>query len=284
MANTKFFLLGLIMIELFSCTDNRATKQEVQGVVLDNQTGKPIPKAQITILSWRKVRYDEDTYDKIDTVADENGKFQLTFTNSYKIDLGSVAPNYQPIAKEISSPKLSNTVELKLKRSPNQALAKDMGELAVFTRNYHLNDNRQTEYYGIDILNGVNRKPVDSIDVGIEKDKSANYPNVLIANKKGGIFPFFKNSNIDPNKAPTTGYVKKYQLTGNEQGFFILCRDGRTYSRLMISSLEYDRSTPYKNGFYKDYGIMFKVLMQPSGYEFNIANSFRLDYYILENI
>jgi len=52
----------------------------------------------------------------------------------------------------------------------------------------------------------------------------------------------------------------------------------------MISSSEYDRSSPYKNGSVKDYGIMFNVELQTEGREFNSTNDMRLDYYILEHI
>ncbi len=63
-------------------------------------------------------------------------------------------------------------------------------------------------------------------------------------------------------KAPIKSYVKRYRLTGKVQGFFIGYRDGKTYARLMIFSLKYDRSSPYANGHFKDYGIMFNVVLQ----------------------
>jgi hypothetical protein len=39
-------------------------------------------------------------------------------------------------------------------------------------------------------------------------------------------------------RAPETGYTNRYELTGGEKGFFVKCRDGKTYARLMIYSFE----------------------------------------------
>ena len=96
--------------------------------------------------------------------------------------------------------------------------------------------------------------------------------------------PLLKDAKNELDKAPTEGYVKRYQLSGNEQGFFIKCRDGKTYARLLIFSLEYDRSSPYADGHFRDYGIMFNVELQTEGSEFNNPKDLRLEHYILEKL
>jgi hypothetical protein len=285
MKGLKIFLFSLMMLELASCNSNEITNQiTVKGAVLDNQTGKPIANARVTLLVWRKVRYDEDTYDKVDTVANDKGIFQVEFTEGYKVDIGSIASNYYPIAKEVKDLKQASNIELRLNKNAADGVSEDLGQLASFVRDYNTTPRLESEYYGINILNGTNTKSLDSMDIGVEQSAEINYPKVLVTSERGGIVPIFKNTKNEINKAPKEGYVRRYQLKGNEQGFFIRCRDGKTYSRLMIYSLEYDRSTPYKNGHFKDYGIMFNVLLQNVGNEFNIPDTIRLDYYILETI
>lgn len=155
--------------------------------------------------------------------------------------------------------------------------------MPVFVRYYNTSSPLESKYNGIDCLNGVNTPSIDSFDICIDRNSELRYPKILITSERGGIMPIPRNAN-EINKAPTEGYVKKIQLKGNEQGFFIKCRDGKTYARLLIFSLEYDRSSPYADGHFKDYGIMFNVVLQTEGSEFNSPEDIRLDHYIFERI
>ncbi|HRP34222.1 MAG TPA: hypothetical protein PKV73_20140 [Agriterribacter sp.] len=280
---TLFFIL---IVSLMSCNDNRDSdiQVEAKGIVLDNQTGKPVPNARVTLLCWRKVRHDEETYDKVDTVANDKGVFEVQFPEGFKIDIGSVANNYHPSAIEIKDLSKASHIELRLNANTAIGSVKDLGQLPVFVRNYNTNSTVKSKYYGIDILNGVNTSSLDSIDISIEIDEKQKYPRILITSEKGGIVPISRDAKNDLNKAPAEGYVKKYELRGNEKGFFIKCRDGKTYARLLIFSLEYDRSSPYADGHFNDYGIMFNVVLQTKGTEFNTPDNIRLDHYILETI
>ena len=220
-----------------SCNDNKDSDSEVKakGIVLDNQTGKPIPNARVTLLCWRKVRYDEETYDKVDTMANDKGVFEVQFPEGFKIDIGSVANNYHPSAIEIKDLSKASHIELRLNSNTAIGSIKDLGQLPVFVRNYNTSSPPiASQYYGIDILNGVNTPSIDSIDIGIERDAKLKSPKILITSERGGMIPLLKDAKNELDKAPTEGYVKRYQLSGNEQGFFIKCRDGKTYARLLI--------------------------------------------------
>lgn len=278
-------LIIVLSISLISCGDNKNTMEiVVKGVILDSLTSKPIPNARVTILCWRRVGSDEETYDKVDTVTNSQGAFEVNFIEGFKVDVGSIASNYHPSVQEIKDVNTASNIKLKLKSNAASGLLKDLGQLAVFVRDYSINPPAPKTYHGINLLSGNNTQSLDSLDVGIVHDGEIQYPKILISSERGGIVPILDKSNNQISIAPEEGYVKKYELNGNEKGFFVRCRDGKTYARLIIFSLEYDRSSPYKNGHYKDYGIMFNVELQTEGKEFNSSNDMRLDHYILENI
>jgi hypothetical protein len=272
------------MVFLSCNSSNDITKDVlVKGVVVDSITGNPIANARVTLLGWRRVG-EEETYDKVDTTTNNEGHFEAKFEEAFKVEIGSVAPNYHPAAtaiKDLSSPL---NIELKLNRNTATGVLKDLGQIAVFVRDYDISSPMPRTYHGINLLNGTNTQSLDNMDIGVEKYSGAGYPKILIASDKGGIVPIFNKSKDAIIKAPETGYVNRYELNGKEKGFFIRCRDGKTYARLMIFSPEYDRSSPYKNGSIKDYGIMFNVELQTEGRKFNSAKDMRLDYYILGNL
>jgi hypothetical protein len=274
--------LGVFLI---SCNNPNNSRQiEVKGVILDNQTGKPIPSARVTLLCWRKVRSDEETYDKIDTIANSQGAFRIKFDEGFKVDIGSIAPNYHPSVQEIKDVNNAINIELKLDSNTATGSLQELGQLAVFIREYNTEPSIPRTFHGIDLLDGINTQSSDSMDISIMQYSEINYPQKLITSAKGGIVPIFDNSNNTISKAPEEGYVTIYELKGNEKGFFVKCRDGKTYARLMVFSLRYDRSSPYSNGSFKDYGIMFNADLQAEGREFSSPNDLRLDYYILENL
>ena len=281
----QYLILFILIGSMYSCVDSDEVKDvKVKGIVFDDSTGAPISSARVTILCWRKVG-EEETYDKVDTVADNNGRFEVMFEEGFKIDVGSISPNYHPAVKEITDISKSVNIDLKLSRNIATGTLKNLGQMAVFAREYYnIAAPINKQYFGIDLLNGVNTKSLDSIDISAENYSGTNFPKILIASEKGGIAPIFNRSMDATTKAPETGYVSRYELTGSENGFFVKCRDGKTYARLLIFSLEYDRSFPYKNGFAKDYGLTFNIELQTEGREFNSAADMRLDYYILKKI
>jgi hypothetical protein len=283
----KYLAALSICLTFFSLSCNSSNKFdaiEVKGIILDSQTGKAIPNARVTLLCWRNVRFDEETYEKVDTITDSSGVFKVRFKEGFKVDVGSIATNYHPSVLEIKD--INNASKIQLKLHPNNAsgLLKQWGQLAVFVREYETEPSLPKSFHGINLLEGTNTQSSDSMDVGIMQFADIKYPKILVTSFKGGIIPFFENSKSAISKAPEDGYVTKYELQGNEGGFFVRCRDGRTYARLIIFSVQYDRTTQYRNGFFRDYGIMFNADLQTQGREFNNPDDLRLDYYILENI
>jgi hypothetical protein len=97
------------------------------------------------------------------------------------------------------------------------------------------------------------------------------HPKQLLRTKAVGFFQFIQNEIkssffYEKTSAPVTGYLREYKLKGNKEGFFVLCRDGRTYGKLIFDKSEIDHSAPDdKGGFYKDFGKQFSCLYQPNG-------------------
>ncbi len=76
----------ILLLSLVECNNDNNTSNimKAKGVIIDNETGKPIPNARVTLLCWRKVRSDEEAYDKVDTVANATGVFEVEFTEGLK--------------------------------------------------------------------------------------------------------------------------------------------------------------------------------------------------------
>ena len=275
----------IMFLAFVACNNTKDVKKiTVSGIVIDSTTGRPIARAKVTLLCWRKINYDELTYDKIDTIANDRGAFTAEFRKCLKVDIGSVSSGYHPTVIELDDLDQTPDIKLVLKVDNSKGIIKDLGQLAVFVREYNTNSPKAREYYGINLLDGRNTQSLDSIDITIEQNEKNVFPKVLVTAQTGGIVPIFRGSNQSIDKAPASGYQKKYQLVGNEQGFFIKCRDGKSSARLMMFGLEYDRSSPYQGSSFKDHGIMFNVELQTIGNEFGNPTNLRLDHYILEHV
>ena len=267
---------------LAACNNEKHTQDSkmVSGVVLSESTGKPIPNARVTLLCWRKVGSDEEDYNKIDTVTDSNGEFKILIPKSFKLNIGSIAANYYPSKKEIQNMDSVGNIALSLVQSNSKTPSRDLGKLNAYNREYSSPLPNAKENYGINLLAGNSTIRRDSIDVGVEIISGGTYPKVLIAYNKAGIIPITTNT---MNVAPEDGYVSKYELQGNEKGFFVKCRNGISYARLTLVS-KYDASVPYKGSFYKDYGLTFGITIQPNGREIGIPEDFRLDHFVLGSL
>jgi hypothetical protein len=275
----------VFFLTILSCNGGNVNKPWlIKGVVVDSQTRMIVPNARVTMLCWRKVGFEEETYDKIDTTADEKGAFEVRFPEGIKVDIGSIAANYLPAVKVVNERGKTGNIELQLKRNESSGTIRNMGQLPLFVRNFYVKSSIASKYFGIDILNGVNTASRDSSDIYLMPDDNVNLPRRLVANENGGIYPIMKNGANDQIDAPLNGYVKRYQLTGNEQGFFVKCRNGKTFARIQIFSLEYDRTSPFESGYFKDFGIMFDITLQTEGNKFGYPADLRLDHYILERI
>ena len=95
-------------------------------------------------------------------------------------------------------------------------------------------------------------------------------PYILMANRQGGIIPVYSNEIkssflYDKPNAPKEGYFHEYEFKGNEDGFFVLCRDGRTYGKIIFVKSRVSIGGSDESGDYTDFGREFSCLYQPNG-------------------
>jgi hypothetical protein len=276
-----FFLFELFV--LIGC-DSRPKGREIiiSGVVVDSINNEPIKDARVTILCWKRVGIDDVTYEKIDTITDDRGSFLVRFNEGYKVDVAAVGKFYSPAAKGIEFLEPETKVNLKLFSNSNTPHSIRVQELPLAIRQYNTSTNKSFATVGINLIEGVTSLTQSSCDLWVElnDDDSSLIVTTL---ENGGIQPIF-NDNI--LTAPVDGYVQQYKVTGNEKGFFIRCRDGKKYGRLIIFSSEYEKSSPNGDGFFVDKGMMFKTYLNTEGkLDFNILPlDVSLEQYILENI
>ena len=60
--------------------------------------------------------------------------------------------------------------------------------------------------------------------------------------------------------------LRPIKLTGSEEGFFVRCRDSKTYGKIILEKSAIDISAPDGQGSrYKEFGKNFSCLYQPNG-------------------
>lgn len=276
--------MSFLILLLSNCSGNKR-RLIFDGIVIDSLTQKPISNAKITLLCWRKVDVDDETYDKVDTVTDSNGRFSLKFEKGFKMDIASVAngyfTGYSHLAKLNNG---DNVIKLALVRS-SESGAENKQRLSFYFRYYTDNKSKPVPY-GIDLISGRSTANKDSLDIWpVESDKDF-YPVSIATPIHGGVIPILEDLPESQNSiAPQEGYLKTYKLTGKEKGFFVRCRDGKTYCRLERSGNNFQVSSPSEQGVYEDYGIMFNAIIKTGGSpNLNRGPEIDLEQYILDKI
>ena len=283
----RTLLTSLVFLTMLaSCQDRRNIL--VSGQITDELTGKPITKAEVVVLCWYMSSIDDASFIKQTLTTDENGNYKATFAKGHQVDVASKAIGF--IANRSYHELKDNKIQVDLKLSVAKQnptlinyLSTDHVELdftdktpflrirfySVDTSNY-LNLSKP-ETFGFDLSNQRTSSDTSKCDIWFKPINKEEPPKIIVSNKGGGILPVYaseiKSSFFyEKTEAPTTGYLQEYKLKGNEEGFFVLSRDGKTYGKIIFEKMELDASTPDgKGGFYKEFGKQFSCLYQPNG-------------------
>lgn len=277
---TLLLLTSLAFLTLLaSCQDNNYKNISVAGQIVDEETGKPIPKAEVVVLCWYNYGLDDATFKKHTLVTDEKGNYKTTCDKGYQLDVASKAQGF--IANRSYNELKDNKIQVDLKLArvkENPTLIKylsiDHVELDATEKTPFLRiriHSGKVETFGFDLRIQRTSNDTSKCDIWFKPDNKEEQPNTIIGNKGGGIIPVYSNEInssflYEKSVAPTTGYLHEYKLKGNEEGFFVLCRDGKTYGKIIFEESAIDVSSPDgKGSFYKEFGKNFSCLYQPNG-------------------
>jgi hypothetical protein len=285
MRRHSLLAISVFISVLFSCCNNNERHVSVKGQIIDDLTGKPIAKAEVVVLCWYYYGLDEATYREQKLETDEKGNFAANFNEGYQVDVASKAPGYLPgrAFNELSSNRLVVNLELAKERT-NPSL-----KAYILTDGHPYEDTDSTpflrvrysydksgklaaiETFGIAFDGLKTSKDTSKCDIWFRPPEKEGHPAVVVANTRGGIIPVYSHEisssfYYEKPMAPTTAYSGLYTLQGNEEGLFVLCRDGRTYAKLMLEKSALDVSSPDgKGGSFKEYGKHFSCIYQPNG-------------------
>ncbi|MGM0376589.1 MAG: carboxypeptidase regulatory-like domain-containing protein [Bacteroidota bacterium] len=248
-----------------------------EGVVAEKNTGKPVPNARISASSVYQKNIDETAEFEDQDVSDNEGRFQLSFPRGFGLTVRTNASGYLSGVdyKVVKNSEISDTIFIS--RHPfNASLVVRMREDESFSpvvpylrETRILSDEggsrKNVVMWGFDFLNGKNTSNLDSADIWVEINRK-NRQAVLHASDKGGIFPVYSSDDFLTNitKAPESGYVKQHVRSGDETGFFVLCRNGIHVAKIVPEDRLCVLSYPKKDGdIVEEAGIRFDYLFQP---------------------
>lgn len=276
----------LLLLLLASCQDRRNIT--LSGQLVDGATGAPIAHGEVVALCWYQHNFYETSYKKQALTADHEGRFEATFDQGHQVDIAAKAPGYQPWRKYTKLEDNELTVILELTRvTDNPTL------VSVLTTDGSLSDgdaqdtflrvripaleNRQkldferAQTFGYSLSTSTSSSDTTQADLWFRIEAREGQPTTLATPHQGGLIPILRSEVessllFEQSIAPTSGYVTTYELTGSEDGFFIRCRDGNTFGKLILEKSAISISSPDgQGGSYEEFGKRFSYLYQPNG-------------------
>ena len=260
-----------------SCQDR--SNIVVTGQITEEATGKPIKEAEVVVLCWYMNSIDDASFKKQTLKTDKNGNYKVTFDKGHQVDVASQASDFLPNRKYNKLEKNEINVDLKLKKSKQNStlisflntdiIMSETTEKTPFLR-IRIQKNKITTY-GFDFTSLTTKTDTAQCDLWFKVEKSEKQPTTIVTNQNGGIIPVLSGeieSSLLYEKvsAPITGYKADYTLKGDEEGFFIKCRDGKTFAKVILEKATLDIGSPTGQGdYYKELGKHFSYLYQPNG-------------------
>lgn len=286
MKTTILNILLITLTTLASCQDRNNII--VTGQVIDEATGKPIPNAEVVVLCWYNHNIDDASFNKQTLTTDNEGKYQAIFDKGHQVDVASKTPDYQPNRSynELKDNKIEVNLKLTQKKD-NPTLVTlintdkvmlDINEEFPFIRiripaikNGEGLDFKNAMTFGFDFKSLTTNVDTTKTDLWFRIENKEGQPTTIATSVNGGVIPILdseiKSSLLyEKTIAPTTGYVTTYKLTGSEAGFFVRCRDGKTYGKIVLEKSAIATSSPDGQGsYYKEFGKNFSCLYPPNG-------------------
>jgi hypothetical protein len=279
----KYFIL--IVLIIFSSCQNKQNIS-VSGKIT-NESGEPIQNAEVVVLCWYMHSLDDASFEKQTVTTDKDGNYIVKFVKGYQIDVASKTRGYLPNRSynELKNNELQVNLTLSKTKSNPTLLAilnTDINSfeetdkvpsirVRIYSKTGNVLDLDNIETYGFDLKTLSTNSDTTKCDFWFKIERKEIQPSIIRTNLHGGIIPVYTediNSTFlfEKATAPTIGYRQQYTLKGNEEGFFILARDGKTFGKLVLEKSIIDRGSPVgKERYYKEYIRQFTCLYQPNG-------------------
>ena len=114
-------------------------------------------------------------------------------------------------------------------------------------------------------------KDLENCDFWFKLPNIVSQPSIISAHKNGGMIEIREKeikSSILYEKfiAPENGYRSELTLSKETIGFFLKCKDGKSFAKIFFEKSEIDVNIPDgEGGRYSEYGKAFNCLYQPNG-------------------
>jgi hypothetical protein len=275
----KVFIYNFALFLTF-CGCRNQENLIVSGFVVDKITGKPVANAEVLIICRYENGIDETEYSKKRLLTDSKGVFHARFEKGFQIDIASGKIGYGPVGirNRLSSNKLNFRLELsKLAESSVVTTSLDSGKsegMRYLYVKYSLDKDltiTKIQTFGLDFRSMTVKSDTSQCDIWfkIPNYKSSFY--TIQCSKRGGLVPiFWKDLQCSPLFGHSDALFGKYRrdlrITDEVAGFYVLCRDGRTLGKAILSNEKKEVGIlGLGSGNIKHFGRSFLCLYQPNG-------------------
>lgn len=110
----KVLTLGFLILLLGGCDGNYKNVQ-IEGLVSDKVSGRPIYNAKIVVKCWvyDTNRWESQTVEK-STITDKNGRFSVNFNKGEALDVVVTSDTYREYRESITLEKNAYSFDIKL--------------------------------------------------------------------------------------------------------------------------------------------------------------------------
>ena len=256
------FFFGIITIlSLLSCS-REMYNISVNTVIADSKTKQPLPGAYFDITCTYQDNIDHSVSEEQKVQSDVAGNVTAFFNKGYLLNYKATCPGYLNLKqKHFAKKRFPDT--LFMIREPARSDLRlsvltgyDMDENTPYVRIKEIDTGlikhkkQPNEIWGYDFLNNRATTNLDSADIWLDP-KSTMSSLIYNVNKNGGIYPVFERDLsqsffLEIEYVPELKYYNSYKTSGNEKGYFVLCRDGKRIVKLVPE--DYLCVVEYKKG------------------------------------
>ncbi|MCU4165966.1 hypothetical protein [Carboxylicivirga caseinilyticus] len=248
------------------------------GVLLDAETSHPIPFTNIQTKAVYQLNIDHSEEKKINLITDESGNFSCLIKKAYLVSVFIENSRYQSYTNSFHTNKETLPDTLFLQRSEQSSNlflsinedGFDHNTPFISQKAHYTNLNQKqiilTEQYGFDFIN--KQRNVTTFDLSLNLKKvNSKFDLELLSAEKGGILPIYKEQISDSfflemEIAPSFGYQKNYNINGKEAGFFVKCRDGKHFAKVIFQPQLYKLNCNSEQDSLVEQGLKFSYILQ----------------------